>query len=207
MKKLLLLAIGGLIYVSCNNSADDKAESNIKNYIAENTVNSESYKVVETKVDSIYAPMESPELYKLFDKYVMAANKLRDHQEMITEMQTKMGKFTDMYSDSLITKLNPIIKSLEDYVAIMENMERMMNAESKFIGYKAVQTYTMEENGKDVKHTDVFMFNNDLSSVLHQMRKEDYIFVSEHLKKMKQNIHSQIEANRSTIEIAKKLTE
>ena len=204
MKKLFisLFALSSF-FTSCNKSVEQQAQSLIKDNMSESV----AYEAIETRVDSAYAPLENPELYKLFDKYVKATNDLMVHHRMITEMQTKMGKFTDMYSDSLIAKLNPIISSLEGYVSLMENMDRMMDMPREFVGYKVVHRYKVNIGGKDIEQKDMVMFNKDMSSIEHQMRYSNYEFVCAEIEKMKSNMKSTIETYRTTIEIAKKLAE
>lgn len=207
MRKLLILAVASIMLASCSQSLTDKAQNLIAEDIESSVVASDTYEVIETKVDSAYAPLENPELYKLFDKYVKSYNEIREHNEMVADMQFKMGKFTDMYSDELIARLSPIVKSLENTVSIMENMDRMMDMPEDFVGYKAIHTYTTNENGKNVEHKDVYLFNKDMSSIEFKIAYKNYVFVNEELHKMKSNIKETIENYIGSIEKAKKLIE
>lgn len=60
MKKFFYLALVAIVVVACGQSQEQKAESLIKEELKKSLYKPETYKPIETKVDSAFAPYDDP---------------------------------------------------------------------------------------------------------------------------------------------------
>ena len=64
MKNCWYLALFAVIVVACGQSQEQKAETLIKENLKKSLYKPESYKPVETKVDSAFAPYDDPAFFE-----------------------------------------------------------------------------------------------------------------------------------------------
>lgn len=64
MKKFFYLALVAIVVVGCGQSQEQKAESLIKEELKKSLYKPETYKPIETKVDSAFAPYDDPAFFK-----------------------------------------------------------------------------------------------------------------------------------------------
>lgn len=63
MKKFFYFAFSTLVLVACSQSQEQKAEVLIKESLKKSLYKPETYKPVETKVDSAFAPYDDPAFF------------------------------------------------------------------------------------------------------------------------------------------------
>ena len=64
MKKFIYLSFLTLVLVACSQSQEKKAEALIKESLKKSLYKPETYKPVETKVDSAFAPYDDPAFFE-----------------------------------------------------------------------------------------------------------------------------------------------
>ena len=64
MKKIFYLALVAIVMVACGQSQEQKAEYLIKESLKKSLYKPETYKPVETKVDSAFAPYDDPTFFE-----------------------------------------------------------------------------------------------------------------------------------------------
>lgn len=64
MKKIFYLALVAIVIVACKQSQEQKAEYLIKESLKKSLYKPETYKPVETKVDSAFAPYDDPAFFE-----------------------------------------------------------------------------------------------------------------------------------------------
>lgn len=198
MKKVLLLALAAFIFASCSKTLNEKAADIIKEKIIVET--GDTYTPIKTLVDSAYSPMDNPELYKLFDKYMKGSEDVKKHITALTEKGNILGRYTDRYSEEVTEEMEPIVKSIENSISIMENMDRMLDMEKQFVGYKVVHTYKNMENGKEVEHQNIYMFDKEMSTIVYQMPYKEYVFANMQMIEAKETLKTKIESFRKILE-------
>ena len=93
MRKIFYLALIAVIMVACSQSQEQKAEALIKESLKKSLYKPETYKPVETKVDSAFAPYDDPaffeelaELGKMNNEYAELEEKAKHAKSSMSSM-------------------------------------------------------------------------------------------------------------------------
>ena len=65
MKQIIYVLVAVFMLTACSQSKEKKAEALIKKEMKKSLYKPETYVPVETKVDSAFAPMDSPEVFEM----------------------------------------------------------------------------------------------------------------------------------------------
>ena len=68
MKRILLFALVAIALSACNLTKESKAEALVKESLKKALYKPDTYKPIETKVDSAFAPYDDPALFKELEK-------------------------------------------------------------------------------------------------------------------------------------------
>lgn len=187
MKNFLLLALVAVIMIGCGQSQEQKAEALIKESLKKSLYKPETYKPVETKVDSAFAPYDDPaffeelaELGKMNNEYAELEKKAKRAKSSMSiwsgpymtaygrnEYQEAKEKYEE--ANAKIEKLKT--KGRKQY----EKVAKMLQGEQKFIGYKAVHNYRADNNaGNTLIGNTIFFIDENFTEVLYSLEVEEY---------------------------------
>lgn len=199
MKKILYLALVAVIMVACGLSQEKKAEALIKKSLIKTLYKPETYKPVETIVDSAFTPYDDPEFFeelaelgKLNSEYEELESKAKHAK---SSMSIWSGPYQTSYSrneyqeakadyeeaNAKIEKLNA--KGRKQY----ERVANMLQESRKFIGYKATHNYRADNNaGNTLIGNTIFFIDKNFEEVTYSMEIEEYNKVQEAISKFKE---------------------
>ena len=201
MKKIFfILGLFVSFFVSCSQSPEQKADALIKDAVKKALYKPESYKPVETKVDSAFAPYDDPEFFQVLADY---GNLYIAYQEV--EMKAKSAKSTmAIYSGPYQSEFGrnqyqEAKEEYDEYSAQMENMQakgekllqeidKMAKSERKFIGFKAFHNFRADNNaGQTLIGNTVFYIDKDFKEITYSLELEEYNEIMKHIKEFKEN--------------------
>lgn len=191
MKKILYLPFLALVLVACGQSKEQKAEALIKESLKKYLYKPETYKPVETKIDSAFAPYDDPaffeeiaELMKINSDYEDLKQEAKQAKYEMEEWSAYLASFgkneyeraKEKYDDAnaQMEKLKTKTKKITD------KLKTRINAGRKFIGYKAAHNYRADNNaGETLIGNAVFFFDEKFSEVTFSMEAEGYNQIQE----------------------------
>ena len=201
MKKFFYLAFSTLVLVACSQSQEQKAEVLIKESLKKSLYKPETYKPVETKVDSAFAPYDDPaffeelaELGKMNSEYEELEEKAKRAKSSMAiwsgpyqtaygrnEYQEAKGEYDE--ANAKIDKLKT--KGKKQY----EKVISMLQGERKFIGFKALHNYRADNNaGNTLIGNTIFFIDENFTEVQYSMEAEEYNQVQDAINQFKEQI-------------------
>jgi hypothetical protein len=100
MKKIIYFAIVAVIMVACGQSQEQKAEALIKESLKKSLYKPETYKPVETKVDSAYAPYDDPEFFEELAELGKMNSEFVELEEKAKHAKSSMSIWSGLYQCS-----------------------------------------------------------------------------------------------------------
>ena len=93
MKRFIFIFSVALLFVSCGQSPEDKANALIKAELRKTLFKPDTYKPIETKLDSAFAPFDDPNLYKIMGDLAKMAAELEglDYQLRTQNLRCHYG--------------------------------------------------------------------------------------------------------------------
>lgn len=196
MKKVVFI-IGLLVtvFVSCSKSPEEKADALIKDALNKTLYKPETYKPIETKVDSAFAPYEDPEFLKLLSEYGELNLKYQEVEVKAKTAKSSMAIFSGPYQSAF--GKNQYQEAKDEYDECKAEMDRMQakgdkllqeinkfaKAERRFVGYKAFHNYRADNNaGQTLIGNMVFFIDKDFKEIKFSMVLEEYNEVMKSLK-------------------------
>lgn len=201
MKNLFYLAFVAIVMVACSQSKEQKAETLIKESLKKSLYKPETYKPVETKVDSAFAPYDDPaffeelaELGKLNSEYVELDEKAKRAK---SSMAIWSGPYQTPYGR------NEYQEAKEEYDEANAKMERLktkgrkqyekvadiLRGEKTFIGFKAVHNYRADNNaGNTLIGNSIFFISKNFEEITYSMEVEEYNQLQEVISQFKEQL-------------------
>lgn len=191
MKKLFFLMAAALVVLACSQSPEQKAETLIKESLKKTLFNPETYKPVETKVDSAFAPYDDTELYELIAKVGELNAKYEELERKAKFAKTSMAIYNDSYStfgknqyENDKAEYEEISEELEQVrkraLKLIEKIVVALKSEKKFIGYKAIHNYRADDNsGNTLIGNTVYFIDENFTEVKYAMQLDEYNEVQE----------------------------
>ena len=204
MKNFLLLALVAVIMIGCGQSQEQKAEALIKESLKKSLYKPETYKPVETKVDSAFAPYDDPaffeelaELGKMNNEYAELEKKAKRAKSSMSiwsgpymtaygrnEYQEAKEKYEE--ANAKIEKLKT--KGRKQY----EKVAKMLHGVQTFIGYKAVHNYRADNNaGNTLIGNTIFFIDENFTEVLYSLEVEEYNQIQQAISQFKEQIEEE----------------
>ena len=212
MKKLFLVVMATLLLAACAKSPEQKAEALIKEQMQKTLYHPDTYAPSGTQVDSAFTPYDDPDFYEktlklaklgmVIDKYDREAKSEKSNMSIWNgPYQSSFGRNNyqeakEKYNDAISKKE----KAMKEASTLGEELKKMANENSKFIGFKATHSYRANNNaGQTVGGKALFLFDKDMKQILasYDMDGEEYKAV-EYLWKMMNGESSM--ADEATIE-------
>ena len=201
MKKFFYLAFSTLVLVACSQSQEQKAEVLIKESLKKSLYKPETYKPVETKVDSAFAPYDDPaffgelaELGKMNSEYEELEEKAKRAKSSMAiwsgPYQTAYGRNEYQEAKEEYDEANAKIDKLKTKGKKQyEKVISMLQGERKFIGFKALHNYRADNNaGNTLIGNTIFFIDENFSEVQYSMEAEEYNQVQDAINQFKEQM-------------------
>ena len=192
MKKVIGFILCLMVLGACSRTQEEKANLLIKEDIQKVLVKPDTYEPIETKLDSAFAPYETPEFMENTLKCVQLFMKIKEYKEkikvaksMMTIYEDNLGfpYFKNEYNEykaeykEATNKRNEIEKRLK---RSGRKLKELVNAKREFIGYKTMHHYRADNNaGNTVLGTGFYLFNKDINTILISFSEEEIELIQE----------------------------
>lgn len=201
MKNLYYFVIAAVVFVACEKSQEQKADELIRESLKKTLFKPETYKPIDTKVDSAFSPYDDPELYKELTKLGNLDSEYRELEEEAKDAKTSMSIWSGPYQSAF--GRNQYQEAKEEYEKLstqIENLKKkgdkqfekvmsMLQGDKKFIGYKAVHNYRADNNaGNTLIGNTVFFIDKDFTEVTFAAELEEYNQVQEGISQIMEKI-------------------
>lgn len=197
MKKLFYLLLFTSVFVACTQSPEQKAEVLIKESLKKYLYKPETYKPVDTRVDSAFAPSDNPALFEELKELGKLNSEYEELEEKVKDSQRTMS----IYSGSYMTEFdkNQYREAKSDYEDANAKIEKlrekgekqyekvikMIKSNSNFIGYKATHNYRADNNaGNTLIGNDIFFIDKDFKEITYEISVEEYNQAQEAIKQL-----------------------
>ena len=195
MKKYFILLPIALFFISCSQSQEDKANAIIKAELRKSLYLPDSYKPIDTKVDSAFAPLDSPELFEKLDEFGKIAREVSELDSEIKSARSSMSIWSG--SDRSAFARNEYNEAKEKYdkanekiITLQEKgrtklkeLYEIMSQNRKFIGYRITHNYRADNNaGSTLIGNDIFILDPELKEVLYHCEVDEYKEIQDGLK-------------------------
>lgn len=207
MKKILLLFSIALIFCSCSKSPEDKANELIKAELRKSLYKPDSYKQIETKLDSAFTPYDNPALFEKMEELVGMGDELNDLNRDLKRAKSSMSIWNSPYMSSF--GRNEYNEAKEEYENANSRIEKLKEKGQKkfeevvsllvkqpqFIGYLATHNYRADNNaGNTLIGNSVFIIDKDFKEVLFSCEVEEYNQIQKTIKQFEEQFEEQIRA-------------
>ena len=201
MKKFFYLAFLSVVLVSCSQSQEQKAEALIKESLKKSLYKPETYKPVETKVDSAFAPYDDPAFFEELAELEKMNSEYEDLEEKAKRAKSSMAIWSGPYQTAF--GRNEYQEAKEEYDEANAQIDKlktkgkkqyekvvsMLQSERKFLGYKALHNYRADNNaGNTLIGNTIFFINQNFTEVLYSMEAEEYEQVQNTISQFKEQI-------------------
>lgn len=199
--KFFYMSLMAIVMVSCGQSQEQKAEALIKKSLKRSLYKPETYKPVDTKVDSAFAPFDDPMFFEelaefgkmnsMYDELEFKAKRAKSSMSIWSSpYQSPFGRneYQEAKSDyeEANAKIEKLKRKLRKQYEIVVNM---MQGSRKFIGYKAVHNYRADNNaGNTLIGNTIFFINKNFDEVIYSMDVKEYNQVQEAISQFKEQI-------------------
>jgi hypothetical protein len=201
MKNLFYLLLVVVIVVACGQSNEKKAEALIKEELKKSLYKPDTYKPIETKVDSAFAPYDDPNFFKLLEKM----NELNSEYERLESKMKSSKSSMLLWSGSYQSAFDKnIYKEAKDkYEEAEASMEKLkvkiaerykeliskIHAKREFIGYKVSHNYRADNNsGNTLIGNTIFFIDKDFKEVTYSIDDEDYNAVKDIIEQLEEHV-------------------
>ena len=201
MKKFFYLAFLTFVLVACSQSQEQKAEVLIKESLKKSLYKPETYKPVETKVDSAFAPYDDPVFFEELAELGKMNSEYEELEEKAKSAKSSMAIWSGPYQTAF--GRNEYQEAKEEYDEANAQMEKlktkgkkqyekvvsMLQSERKFIGYKALHNYRADNNAGSTFIGNTFFFiDENFTEVRYSMEQEEYEQVQKAISQFKEQI-------------------
>ena len=186
--------------VACSQSKEHRAEALIKENLKKSLFKPDTYKPVETKVDSAFAPYDD---YTFFEELIKLGQLNHDYEELkkkAKHAKSSMAIFSDYQSPFGKNQYQEYKKEYEEAIDKIEKLDTkgrkqsekvaaMLQGERKFIGYKAVHNYRADNNsGNTLIGNTIFFFDKEVSQVIYSLEVNEYNQIQEVITQFKEQL-------------------
>lgn len=192
MKKIFNMALAAVMMMACAQSKEQKAEALIKETLKKSLYKPETYKPIETKLDSAFAPYDDPEFFKELVELGKMNSEYQDLEKKAKYAKSSMSISSGPYMSAY--DRNEYQEAKADYEEAKVKIEKlkkkgrkqyekvanMLQGGRKFIGYKAVHNYRADNNaGNTLIGNAIFFIDKNFKEITCSMKVEEYNQVQE----------------------------
>ena len=204
MKNIIYLALVAIVMVSCGQSQEKKAESLIKESLIKSLYKPETYKPVETIVDSAFAPYDDPAFFEELAKLGKMNSEYEELESKAKHAKSSMAIHSGPYMSAY--DRNEYQEAKSDYDEANAKLEKlktkgrkqfekianMLQVSNKFIGYKAVHNYRADNNaGNTLIGNTIFFIDKNFEEITYSMEVDEYNQVQEAISSFKEQIEEE----------------
>lgn len=201
MKKLFYLVLVALLMVACTPSQKKKAEALIQESLKTSLYKPDTYKPVETKVDSAFAPYDDPEFFEEFAELIKINNEYQDLEEKAKDEKSSMSLWSGPYMTEY--GRNNFQEAKANYEEVNAKMEKlwekgkkqyekvanMLQVSRKFVGYKALHNFRADNNaGNTLIGNTLFFIDKDFEKITYSMEIEEYNQLQEAINQFEEQL-------------------
>ena len=201
MKKIFYLALVTVVIAACGQPQEQKAEALIKESLKKSLYKPETYKPVETKVDSAFAPYDDPAFFEELAELGKMNSEYADLEEKAKHAKSSMSIWSGPYQTSF--GRNQYQEAKEEYDEANAKIEKlktkgrkqyekvanMLQENRKFIGYKAIHNYRADNNaGNTLIGNTIFFIDKNFEEVTYSMEVEEYNQVQEAIEQLQEQL-------------------
>lgn len=192
MKKVIGFILCLMVLGACSRTQEEKANLLIKEDIQKVLVKPDTYEPIETKLDSAFAPYDTPEFMENTLKCVQLFMEIEGYKEKIKDAKSMMSIYEDnLYSPYSKNEYNEHKDEYKEATNEKNKIERrlkrsvnklreLVNAKREFIGYKAMHHYRADNNaGNTVLGTGFYLFDKDINTILISFSEEEIKLIQE----------------------------
>lgn len=204
MKKIFYLALVAIVIVACKQSQEQKAEYLIKESLKKSLYKPETYKPVETKVDSAFAPYDDPTFFEELAELGEMNSEYEELESKAKHAKSSMAIWSGPYMSAY--GRNEYQEAKSDYEEANAKLEKlktkgrkqfkkianMLQVSNKFIGYKAVHNYRADNNaGNTLIGNTIFFIDKNFEEITYSMEVDEYNQVQEAISSFKEQIEEE----------------
>jgi len=204
MKKIFYLALVAIVMVACGQSLEQKAEYLIKESLKKSLYKPETYKPVETKVDSAFAPYDDPAFFEELAELGKMNSEYEELESKAKHAKSSMAIWSGPYMSAY--GRNEYQEAKSDYEEANAKLEKlktkgrkqfekianMLQVSNKFIGYKAVHNYRADNNaGNTLIGNTIFFIDKNFEEITYSMEVDEYNQVQEAISSFKEQIEEE----------------
>lgn len=203
MKKYLFIISIIFIFISCIQSQEDKANAIIKAKLRKTLLLPDSYKPIETKIDSAFSPKDDPVLYELIVDIYEGAEEIEVLERDMKSAKSSMSKYQSALGRD---EYNEAKEKYDDAYAKIEKIKKkgrrdsedfinLISQEPIFMGFRAIHNYRADNNeGNTLIGNDVFILDPELERVMFSCTIEKYNEIQNAIKKFQEQLEETQEA-------------
>ena len=204
MKKIFYLALVAIVMVACGQSQEQKAEYLIKESLKKSLYKPETYKPVETKVDSAFAPYDDPTFFEELAELDKMNFEYEELEAKAKHAKSSMAIWSGPYMSAY--GRNEYQEAKSDYEEANAKLEKlktkgrkqfekianMLQVSNKFIGFKAVHNYRADNNaGNTLIGNTIFFIDKNFEEITYSMEVDEYNQVQEAISSFKEQIEEE----------------
>lgn len=190
-----------LLFISCERSPESNANDLIKSSLRKVLVKPDSYKPIDTTIDSAFAPYDNPAIFETIISYSDDAKKMKDLDREIELSELSMSVYIDSYSsyekieyeqakekyDKAISKKEKIEKKIVE--ELLPVIDSLLSQNKSFVGWKVTHNYRAENTlGNTVVGNHIFIVDKNFEKVLLDLDKDDYRDYQRSIKDIKEQM-------------------
>ena len=201
MKNFVLVFSIAVLFISCVQSPEDKANALIKADLRKSLFKPDTYKPIETKLDSAFSPYDDPTLYAKMEELMKMAPELETLDFKMRSAKSSMSIFSGPYMTAFSrNEYNEAKKNYDEaqsrYNKLKEKgqakyqeLAELLAQKPKFIGYKATHNYRADNNaGNTLIGNSVFFIDPEFKEVLFRCELEEYNQYQEAIQQLQEQI-------------------
>ena len=204
MKKIFYFALLAIVMVACGQSQEQKAEYLIKESLKKSLYKPETYKPVETKLDSAFAPYDDPAFFEELAELGKMNSEYEELESKAKHAKSSMAIWSGPYMSAY--GRNEYQEAKSDYEEANAKLEKlktkgrkqfekianMLQVSNKFIGYKAVHNYRADNNaGNTLIGNTIFFIDKNFEEITYSMEVDEYNQVQEAISSFKEQIEEE----------------
>lgn len=195
MKKIVYFAIAAILFTACSQSKEQKAEALIKKEIIKSLYKPDTYKSIETKLDSAFAPIDDPKNLETVAELSELSKQIERLESTAKYKKSSMaiwsGPYTTAYERNQYQEAkeeyNEAISEIETLrekgIKLMNELKEAFDTEKSFIGYKVTHNYRADNNaGQTLIGNVIFFVDNNLEEILYSIDADEYTQKNEAIK-------------------------
>lgn len=198
---LMLMVMAMPLMVACNQSPEQKAEALIKEQLKKALYKPDTYKPIDTKVDSAFAPYDDPKTFAAIKELMTISNEAMSLEEEMQVNKKHMAIYSGPYQTALdkiefaeakekfednSAKHEKLMKKVQEK---MQDVVAIFKSEREFIGFKAIHNFRADNNeGNTLIDNGIFYMDKDMNKIIYTMDEDEYKEMQYAIKKVKEEI-------------------